>query len=1014
MSKAVITSIELTNVKSYENETVCFSPGINVIGGLNGAGKSTIFESIGHCLFGVDAGKFIGNSDNFTRKGTQSYSINVFFTGTDGQNYKISRDKKGNRTLFIDSPKGWFPAGDSSIDETIRRLTGVTASLPLDKMFNEIIGPFQSDFLTPFTLTPAKRNTHFDEILGINQWKDLSSKIAPVAKMFEMKIKSLQDEIERLEQETAELPEKRTILTDKINSKTALEQKYKLLHEEAEKLQTRIDELVSTEKKLNSKNREKNEAKAKCDKLIVELEKDTALLNNARESLSITNQNETGYRIYEEQSTLRKSVENKIREKNELNARIAKLEGDIKSSETAISTKRTAISTSKAKNLAEEEMIIRSVEQLVKDQEEITGKVNQSKENLDKIIGQQKQIRDFDFGIIMRASESAISLYERIRQFEKSVNTRQAKLSGKEETRKQSDKLDKLNKDHEEIISEISSCKAQLKNAKSGKETLKEGLCPYMGEKCLNLGVRKPGEFFDEEISKLTTHIKKLEKTQKEISQLINAALDSRQLLSALEQEEKELAKENAGIQDLTIQIQTILPLTEIIDLCSRFSHIVSCTDDKNCGEILKNLSKQVSEFAFPEDIADYPESLKKLNSLFAKALSDVLSIVAEKENSARKLLDENNATASTVKTRISEQENRRKTVSTELTKMEKDLKKLDKDESKLETEKTVLKNEKSKLSGFADVENELLKTDQILEQHKSAHTLYNQHIKNAQSTAGLAENVVRITEESEKASVLFNRIKQETDELEKLFDSNELDEKRTRIISVVAEREGSKVAIEAFAKEIDSVRKEIEKMENTLKKAAVRRQEAAEYGESARYTDILRQSVLTKIAPKVASCLRAEISSIAKDIYREISGIDEILNWGENYQVELIDYYQHKNDQPASGNTRVRTDRQLSGGQLMTAVIALRLALLMKIGSSIAFFDEPTSNLDEERRKKLAETFRNLKTNWYSQLFLVSHDESFQGITGNYIELLLEEGKTTVISGPGIKSSFYNIKVTV
>ena len=67
-------------------------------------------------------------------------------------------------------------------------------------------------------------------------------------------------------------------------------------------------------------------------------------------------------------------------------------------------------------------------------------------------------------------------------------------------------------------------------------------------------------------------------------------------------------------------------------------------------------------------------------------------------------------------------------------------------------------------------------------------------------------------------------------------------------------------------------------------------------------------------------------------------------------------------------------------------------------------FFDEPTSNLDEERRKNLAEAFRRLnkgENRWYRQMFLVSHDESFQEISGTNIELYLDEKGCSKISSP-------------
>ena len=78
-----------------------------------------------------------------------------------------------------------------------------------------------------------------------------------------------------------------------------------------------------------------------------------------------------------------------------------------------------------------------------------------------------------------------------------------------------------------------------------------------------------------------------------------------------------------------------------------------------------------------------------------------------------------------------------------------------------------------------------------------------------------------------------------------------------------------------------------------------------------------------------------------------------------------------------------------------MSAVVALRLDLLQTIGARVAFFDEPTSNLDAARRANLARAFRAIDVgreevteHWYDQLFLISHDVAFTEVTDQIISL--------------------------
>ncbi|MBI4852491.1 MAG: AAA family ATPase [Acidobacteria bacterium] len=46
----LITKLELKDIKNYTEKEFCFSPGVTAICGVNGAGKTTIIESIAWAL----------------------------------------------------------------------------------------------------------------------------------------------------------------------------------------------------------------------------------------------------------------------------------------------------------------------------------------------------------------------------------------------------------------------------------------------------------------------------------------------------------------------------------------------------------------------------------------------------------------------------------------------------------------------------------------------------------------------------------------------------------------------------------------------------------------------------------------------------------------------------------------------------------------------------------------------------------------------------------------------------
>ena len=103
-------------------------------------------------------------------------------------------------------------------------------------------------------------------------------------------------------------------------------------------------------------------------------------------------------------------------------------------------------------------------------------------------------------------------------------------------------------------------------------------------------------------------------------------------------------------------------------------------------------------------------------------------------------------------------------------------------------------------------------------------------------------------------------------------------------------------------------------------------------------------------------------------------------LRWSDDYEILLT----------ASG--RERTFKQLSGGEQMAAALSVRLALLREVSDiDIAFFDEPTANLDEARRDNLAEQIMNVKG--FSQLFVISHDDTFERDTDHVVRVIKENG---------------------
>jgi DNA repair protein SbcC/Rad50 len=163
-------------------------------------------------------------------------------------------------------------------------------------------------------------------------------------------------------------------------------------------------------------------------------------------------------------------------------------------------------------------------------------------------------------------------------------------------------------------------------------------------------------------------------------------------------------------------------------------------------------------------------------------------------------------------------------------------------------------------------------------------------------------------------------------------------------------------------------------------------RQAIFEQSERDRQQHLKKQAVLDFIqearriynqsGPRISEIYQQEISFEADRLFRELLHRQDVaLRWTEDYDIQIQD------------GGHWRTFKSLSGGEQMCAALAVRLALLKTLADiSVAFFDEPTTNMDGVRRSQLAEAISNLRS--FDQLFVISHDDTFESITESIIRL--------------------------
>ncbi|MDO9042884.1 MAG: SMC family ATPase, partial [Desulfocapsaceae bacterium] len=290
-------------------------------------------------------------------------------------------------------------------------------------------------------------------------------------------------------------------------------------------------------------------------------------------------------------------------------------------------------------------------------------------------------------------------------------------------------------------------------------------------------------------------------------------------------------------------------------------------------------------------------------------------------------------------------------------------------------------------LKKYTNLDNEIIVIEKSRTEHQAARDAFFANQKDAldlQNRRDSLAGMVALLADLQKTLAAKG---QELGKLAEDYDPQRHAEIRRIKEQLVGEVATSRQKIADLAKDRLRLEGEIKKMKQLMEEIKTRLAARKGFVDKEELVKFLRSQIFNNVSAQLSERFREEISFRADLIYRNIAETDEELYWGDKYQIVLRDM--------ENGELRERSDDQLSGGQTMSAVVALRLALLQTIGARVAFFDEPTSNLDAARRANLAHAFRAIDVgreevteHWYDQLFLISHDVAFTEVTDQIISL--------------------------
>jgi|GEM_PF-3116859 len=458
---------------------------------------------------------------------------------------------------------------------------------------------------------------------------------------------------------------------------------------------------------------------------------------------------------------------------------------------------------------------------------------------------------------------------------------------------------------------------------RKSEQTGKENLCPILhGIRCE--AVTDFNTHFTEEISKRKT---KLNTTQKELSKL---------------------QIELKSLKDPTGQISEKETLLKDIEKQLKIDRLTS----------------------IPEKIKENETKIYELREKFKKYTIELTGKKNELEK-IEKILTKLNKQLETLndpKTRLNTTQ---KLIQTKRKEYEK-LKDTEQEKTKTEGE---LEKKKNKLHKYAGLTETIRIIENKTEQLKNAHNTYlqnrpiaarkteliNEHNKTQTKLKEEETKNRKLEEEHQKEQTHFN--KTELHELGSKLET--FGKKLSAKESTRTEKEKQQKTTENKLKNIKTKLKELEKIEEQLKQEE----------QLHTYTTYIRY-LLNNAGQLIIHQLINQIAIEATNTYCEImQNYTTELRWNEDYEITITENGQEHNY------------TQLSGGEQMSAALATRLAILKTTSQiDIIFLDEPTTNLDTQRRENLSRQLQNIHN--FKQLIIITHDSTLNEHTNHTIHI--------------------------
>ncbi|MBA3442420.1 MAG: SMC family ATPase [Pyrinomonadaceae bacterium] len=1022
-----VTRVELEDIKSYERAEFTFERGTTAIVGRNGAGKTTILEAIAWALFDV----LDYRKEDFLRRGAKRGSVSVTFeSDVDERQYTVHRDT-GQR-YYVHDPVLNLRLAEGKTDVTafVHQHLGIEPGTDLKALFRSAIGVPQGSFTAEFLLAPGPRKAAFDRLLKVEEYRESAERLRDTINLIRDRAGEVRERIASVEGQLArydELIEEHRVASERTGE---LEQALAALHREA-------DERAEVVSLLDQAERLVRDTSALASRLAIEQsgsERRLAELRNEREraeqALARQRATEADYQAHStalehlreleaersERDQLRTEAERTAREVMAAESRARQVEEARSRAEGArltllelaheireqeeLERERERLRDLRARSLAARERLVRfdaELENLRLQHKEIRERIKHAEASC----GAQTRVEQLESDRIdiettlSRTSEAATSHKhllnqrreivrdaERLRRIVTTLEKEIADLAG---FSAKAAEVAQLETRERELSEQLAHLRAEISRDQRMRAEVKGGLCPILSERCLNIGEGQTLEsYFADHLATNSAQLNHLEKQHTNLGVATRAAREAEKHSSRIESTQTQLANEHQLLMEREAALARLdQEIAALPDVSPKRLQALKMQLFGTDGE-LKTAREAVLRYAELEplkrrlrEIETEGKRKKEEHADTAAAANVIASLeqeIADVEGRLRKLNDPRGRAAA-----LRAEAEREAFLEVEAQAARDALNTLSNQSQALE----------KGLERFAGLDTRWAEASAIRDRTSGA---YREHLTSAALAATLPTRqaeVARAEHEAERTAREAAKARRAFESAAASYDSEQHATERGGLAFVRERAAAAGAQLDNARERSEALRADLARLEEVRLslRDEFRAKERLETLHEA--TDFVRD-ILKQAGPLVTESYLYNISIEANQLFREITGeAGRALRWSRDYEIMLEE------------GGYERSFINLSGGEQMTAALSIRLALLKQLSDiRVAFFDEPTVNMDAERRERLAQQIGQVRH--FDQLFVISHDDAFEETVDHVIFVEGQKDEGEMMSAEG------------